>query len=136
VYIVPASFLASPSLAMAQNLLVGHETAASRSDEPIGVSALQVAAPACDFGAAADAPLVNAPLPITAARASATLTTRRRAISARGRRKDSITAVIYHGTRVRVPPGFYVDTPTAWVPLTFTAGHRSRTVCFGMGKSC
>jgi hypothetical protein len=29
-----------------------------------------------------------------------------------------------------------VDMPTACVPLTFTAGHRSRTVRFGIGKSC
>jgi hypothetical protein len=34
------------------------------------------------------------------------------------------------------PGGFYLDTPTACVPLTFTAGHRSRTVSFGIGKAC
>jgi hypothetical protein len=34
------------------------------------------------------------------------------------------------------PGGFYVDAPTACVPLTFTAGQRSRTVRFGIGKSC
>jgi hypothetical protein len=34
------------------------------------------------------------------------------------------------------PGGFYTDTPTACVPLTFTVGRRSRTVRFGIGRSC
>jgi hypothetical protein len=34
------------------------------------------------------------------------------------------------------PGGFFTDTPRACVPLTFTIGRRSRTVRFGIGKSC
>jgi hypothetical protein len=34
------------------------------------------------------------------------------------------------------PGGFYLDTPTACVPLTFTTDHRSRTLRFGIGRSC
>jgi hypothetical protein len=79
VYIVPAS--SSLLLATAQNLVVGHETAASLSDEPIGVSALQVGA--------ADALPADA---LPAVSATATPTPRRRAMSAYGRRESSINA--------------------------------------------
>jgi hypothetical protein len=34
------------------------------------------------------------------------------------------------------PGGFYIDTRTACVPLTVTAGDRSRTLRFGIGRSC
>jgi hypothetical protein len=34
------------------------------------------------------------------------------------------------------PGGFYTDTPTACVPLTITVGRRSKTIRFGIGRSC
>ena len=92
VYMVPASFFASPSSATAQNPLVGHETAASISDEPIGVSALQVVAPAGERAAAADAAPLSDPAQIPAASASATLVAEKRETAELGR--SGIWAVI------------------------------------------